>query len=364
MVGKASLSAGAAVGRSVWSRTARLLAWVLGLILLLMAALMAALAMDAERPDKPVGLQRIVVENAGQRPLTVAIFYPSSDPPDWVWLGLKAGRINSDGPIVGSGLPIVVVSHGTGGSATGHYRTELALAQAGFVVVAPEHAGDNFRDESRVGTADWIPGRTRELALAVDFVTSKWAYRSHVDRRRLGLFGFSAGGTAVLAALGGRLDWSRVESHCAANLELVCKLLKPGSLQQAVPERAWARIPETRAAVISAPGFGFAFASPTDSPITAKVQLWGAAADQNAPVASNAERIRQTLPGETEYHLVAGAGHGSFMPSCGLFSPLLPPALCSDPAGFDRAAFLEQFDRSVVEFFSEELKGPAMPYPA
>ena len=33
-------------------------------------------------------------------------------------------------------LPLVVMSHGTGGSFLGHFDTAMALADAGFVVVA------------------------------------------------------------------------------------------------------------------------------------------------------------------------------------------------------------------------------------
>ena len=49
-------------------------------------------------------------------------------------------------PISGDKLPLVVVSHGRGGSFVGHHDTAETLADAGFVVAAINHPGDTTFD--------------------------------------------------------------------------------------------------------------------------------------------------------------------------------------------------------------------------
>ncbi len=57
------------------------------------------------------------------------------------------GRRNC--PTVGEKLPLVVISHGHGGSYLGHHDLAETLADAGFVVAAIDHPGDTFSDMSR-----------------------------------------------------------------------------------------------------------------------------------------------------------------------------------------------------------------------
>ena len=65
-----------------------------------------------------------------------------------------------DGTIAGTGLPLVLISHGTAGSEASHYDTALALADAGFVVAALTHTGDNYMDQSYVGNRKNLMDRT------------------------------------------------------------------------------------------------------------------------------------------------------------------------------------------------------------
>ena len=47
--------------------------------------------------------------------------------------------------------PLVVISHGTGGSPLTHRELARHLASLGFVVAMPEHPHDNRGDVSRAG---------------------------------------------------------------------------------------------------------------------------------------------------------------------------------------------------------------------
>ncbi len=87
----------------------------------------------------------------------VGIWYPTDAPSRPTAVGLFTQDVAREAPARGRGLSLVVISHGNGGNFASHATTALALAQAGFVVAAPTHTGDNNRDQSR---ASDLGGRT------------------------------------------------------------------------------------------------------------------------------------------------------------------------------------------------------------
>jgi dienelactone hydrolase len=76
-----------------------------------------------------------------------------------------------------------------------------ALAQHGYIVATVEHSGDNFADNSGLGTDGVLIGRERQMSALIDAVLADPALAAHIDPARIGAAGFSAGGyTALLLA--------------------------------------------------------------------------------------------------------------------------------------------------------------------
>jgi predicted dienelactone hydrolase len=326
---------------------------VLIAVALLLVAVAWVVISTARIPSRAVGAQQVLARDAGHTGFPVMIFYPSKDEPRWKWLGTGAVKIAPNGAVDGERLPLVILSHGTGGTPLSHIDTALALAEAGYVVAAPIHPGDNLQDQSNVGTGAWMPDRARQLTRTVDFVTGEWAGRTHVNPAAIGVFGYSAGGTAALLDIGGRIDSARVRQHCRTQPELVCRILKPSNASaRPDSETLDSRIKD---AVLVAPGFGFGFSPQSLSSISVPVQLWAGTQDSNAPAATNAALIRRSLGAAPEYHLVPNASHFSFLPPCGVMKVLLPRGLCTDPQGFDRSEFHRAFNRDVVRHFDSRL---------
>jgi predicted dienelactone hydrolase len=327
---------------------------VLGAIVVAALAFGLLVTSMALRPARPIGVQQVLAPDSGHASIPVTIWYPTSARPRLVWAGISAANLAPDGAVDGTKLPLIIMSHGTGGSPASHLDTALALAEAGYVVAAPMHPGDNFQDQSRVGTRDWIPDRARQVARAGDYLLTRWSGRSRLDPGRLGVFGFSAGGTTGLIAVGGTPDFAAVAPHCAKTPEFVCRLLKPAASPP--NPAAWVHDARLKAAVIVAPGFGFAFAPDGLSQVRAPVQLWQGEADTAVPLATNTAVVRRLLPPGTEFHLVPAAGHVSFVTPCGAARPLMPEVICADPPGFDRKAFHKTFNKAVVGFFDRTLR--------
>lgn len=328
---------------------------VIGGLALVLVALLLGLAVylytSAIRPSSPVGFEQVTAADPGHPSIPVTIWYPTSSKPGFVMVGLRGERVASEGAIAGKNLPLVIISHGTAGGPMSHADTAIALAEKGFVVAAPTHPGDNFQDSSDVGKPDWLPNRARQVERVIDMMTGSWNGRTHLDARRIGIFGFSAGATTALMTLGAVPDLTRIASQCTRHPEFVCKLTNPAAFAHVKPLAPVAD-PRILAAVIAAPGLGFTFEPNGLSNVHAPVQLWSGSADQTVPYQTNAGTIARLLPVPPETHVVSKAVHYSFLIPCGLIGP---PALCSDPKGFDRAAFHKSFNNAVTRFFEDKL---------
>ena len=255
----------------------------------------------------------------------------------------------------GRPAPLIVFSHGNGGEYRGHADTARALADAGFVVAALTHPGDNYRDMSR---STQLTGRAPQLSRLIDHMTGAAFSRTSatsVDASRIGAFGFSAGGFTVTTAIGGVSDPVAIHSHCALHpSDFACRLL---ALQPIDPEAWRPTAPDSRirAAVIAAPALGYSFTDDSLTGIRIPVQLWRTEDDQILPSPYNVEPIRDRLSGPIDYKVVERAGHYDFLPPCMPALAAAAPAICAPTPGFDRAAFHEAFNGDVVRFFRVHL---------
>ena len=95
-----------------------------------------------------VGFQQVTIPDRDGKSMQAGIWYPSNTRPAAHPLGMFAQDVALDAPIAGQGLPLILISHGTGGSLSSHIDTANALARAGFVVLAVTHIGDNNQDHA------------------------------------------------------------------------------------------------------------------------------------------------------------------------------------------------------------------------
>lgn len=256
-------------------------------------------------------------------------------------------------PADGKPVPLIVISHGNGGWYRGHPDTARALADAGFLVAALTHPGDNFRDLSR---STQLTMRAPQLSRLIDYMIRDWSGPVAVDPDHIGAFGFSAGGFTVTSAIGGVSDAVAIRDHCLAHPDFfACRLLA----RQGIDIANWrpeARDDRIKAAVIAAPALGFSFTGASLASVHIPVQLWQAAEDEILPAPWNVEPIRDRLGARPEYHRVDGAMHYDFLPPCSPGMATELPDLCRSSPGFDRAAFHRTLNAEVVHFFEEALK--------
>ncbi|KRA64773.1 dienelactone hydrolase [Caulobacter sp. Root655] len=316
----------------------------------LLLAPLAALALASPALAANAGFTVVQVPDPRGPPITVGVWYPTDAPAAPMTLGIGAQTVARGAPLVGDHLPLVVMSHGNGGFFGGHADTAQALAQAGFVVAALTHVGDNYQDQSR---ATDMANRPRQLSLLIDYMLTAAPMKAAIDPDRVGAFGFSSGGFTVLVAAGATPDLTKVAPHCQAHPDYFdCKLTKDRPPPADALSATWVHDARIRAVVSAAPAMGYTL---DVSRVTLPLQLWRAADDKILPDPDYATAVRAHLPKAPDYHLVAKAGHFDFLTPCNDANQVSAAFICSSAPGFDRAAFHRDFDAKVVGFFTREL---------
>ncbi len=320
----------------------------------LLRLLAAGLLMTAPLAAQAQPAGSMTSSQSGSSPATQAVAVSRLSVPDADHPALEVG-VWALAPMNDTPRPLIVISHGNGGDYRSHHDTAQALARAGFVVASLTHTGDNWRDQSR---ATDLGGRVRQLTALVDYLTLEWTGRGTIDSKRVGAFGFSAGGFTVLTAAGGVADLERLRPHCRANPTFFDCLL----IQQHAETVAGHRTAPTagpghrlKALVVAAPALGFTFTDVGLATVTQPVQLWQASDDEILPAPFYVEPVREALPDAPEYHLVPDAGHFDFLPPCNAQLTAAAPMICTPTPGFDRAAFRDRFNAEIVRFFLTRL---------
>jgi len=310
-----------------------------------------------------VGFQQIKVADPGHPHLNVGIWYPT-DQPVPTEPNTQFGRaLAQNAPITNPNTGLILLSHGFGGWFASHADTAEALANAGFIVAAPSHTGNTWSDMSST-VEQWLLDRPRHISRIIDAMQANTRYKKHINFEKIGVYGFSAGGYTAMTLLGGLLDIDHALQHCQNHPdEFVCAEGAIDSMResgmQSLPDAAWGGDKRISAAVISAPGFAFAYTQKSLANVTAGIQLWSGQLDKSVPTKTNAALLAKHLPTTPETHWIENANHFAFLvtPCREAFKREDPEqyrAICTDAEGFNRIAFHKSMHKKMVRFFSEQ----------
>lgn len=328
-----------------------------------LTAILSAIVFVTAAHAGSIGFREITVPDGADRPLRVGLWYPTDTAPSPQRLATFSQVVAPGAAVAGRALPLIVLSHGTGGWYGSHYDTALALAGAGFVVAALSHTGDTYDDHSR---AAQIWDRPRQVHRLIDFMLGEWPEHAQLDAAHVGVFGFSAGGFTALVAAGGTPDFSKIPAHAAAHPDFYDSRLFRASSNEASANAARRPItfvhdPRVKAIVVAAPALGYTFAPDGLKAVTAEVQLWQAEDDHILPGDEYAPAVRDALPRPPEFHLIPNADHYDFLSPCSLQLAHIAPEICQSRVGFDRTVFHIRFNADVVRFFTRTLMPKPVP---
>jgi predicted dienelactone hydrolase len=318
-----------------------------------------------------------------KRALATLVWYPAAPgAQEKPWQIGPAGRPFFDGGRVAHGaalpsapakFPLVVLSHGTGGTASSLAWLGEALAAHGYVAAAVNHPGNNAIDGYTVPgfTLWWL--RARDLSAVIDGLLADPTFGPRIDPTRIGAAGHSLGGYTVLALAGGIATVDRLRAYCHSHRgDKTCQSLhefpdlraKAGALAAAdsayraslVEGARSYRDPRVRAVFAMAPALGPAFLPESLAHIGIPVAIVAGAGDDVVPVGS-VEALAAAIPRAELTKFPAPTGHYVFVGLClDAARTALPPWLCNDPPGVDRATVEAKTAGLAQAFFDRSLR--------
>lgn len=188
-----------------------------------------------------VGFREVILTNprqalpgslTGERSLPLAVWYPAHDaspssqacysfspPPIPDQAAARAeqvtecGRALADAPPIRGSHPVVVISHGYGGWATGFSWLAENLASKGYVVIAIDHRDlpANTPAQQALSFATTVMTRSHDQRFVIDTLAARtmpqWL-NELADAQSIALIGYSMGGFGALATAGAPYDRS------------------------------------------------------------------------------------------------------------------------------------------------------------
>lgn len=311
---------------------------------------------------------------AGARPLLCDIWYPATPatiatdqfigPPDTplFW----AGRAARDAALIEhpATLPLILVSHGTGGSTQQLGWLACHLAAQGYIVAGVNHHGNNALEPYLAEGFVRIWERPRDLTALLDYLLVDELFGPCLDLNRIGAAGFSLGGYTVLALAGAQLDFNQPGNR-ERNLieEMPPEFPDPAALvalfeKIATTDTAHSqsyRDPRVRAVFAIAPALGEDCSPASLAAITIPVSLVVGEADHAAPAATNAAVFARHIPNATLQILGDGVAHYTFLAEGTPQGQAILPDLTVDGPGVDRAAVHQQVSTTAGQFFAATL---------
>lgn len=329
-----------------------------------------AVAAAAERTGWQAGYQTIdAVGGQRRQPARISVWYPTAASARSYRTGPFSMRVAANATASEGAFPVIALSHGAFGRPINHRDLAIALARAGYIVIAPQH--DPGADAAGFGHIRQREGRPGELMAALHAVRSHPKFAPHFDARRIGAIGYSAGGYGVLAAMHARSDWSDVASHCllhfladrrfcaggnggqdrrGASTSTSTRFAQDHASAQAPPEL------RIRAAVLLAP-VAAVFSTAGLTPVRAPVRIYSARNDQKLNSEFHGDWLYTALKAQgTPAELVTThGGHYVFMSPFPTAIKADVGAAAQDPPGFDRVAFQHRLAREAIAFFARTL---------
>jgi len=260
----------------------------------------------------------------------VLVQYPTQEPSTPTAFGPYVMDVCPDAKIIEGRFPLVVISHGNGGSHLLYRTIGTHLAKNGYIVASVEHYGNNRNNNELENTTENLMNRPRHIILAIDAMLSDDEFCRNIAPNRIAMIGHSMGGYTALALAGGiprTREGQRVE----------------------VPTD-----PRIRAIVLLAPGAGW-FMNSLDK-VTIPILTLTAEHDAITP-AWNAEVVLKSIPHRSQvtFSQIKNAGHFPFLrpfPDT-MKNPNFPPS--TDPIGFDRDELHTRLPTYILDFLDEKL---------
>jgi len=289
-----------------------------------------------------VGCRRVDVHDRSiNLSFPTLLFYPSQTPALELAFGPYTLDVAMDAELAPGKHPLVLISHGSGGSNLACRCYGLQLAKKGFVVALPEHPFNNRHNNDWEHSLENIINRPRHLSLIIDNLAGDSLFSNQLRVKKVAVIGHSVGGYTALALAGAEPD-ARPLLDLRINVDQTSHL--PAQAIEVVSDQ------RIKALVLLDPDVSLFLAENALAQVQAAVLLRVAAGDDNALAITQtiARGLSNALLLNSK--IVENASHYSFL------SPF-PEALkdrvgeaSRDAEGFDRLNFHKTLHKEILDF--------------
>lgn len=277
-----------------------------------------------------------------------------------VFYGTPAGR---DAPHQSGRFPMVIISHGAGGNAGQFGWIASELAQAGFVVVLPNHPGTTTGNAS-AEAAVRVWERPADVSAVLDEITANAQDYPYMDTDRISILGFSAGGYTAMATAGARVDPGLLQGFCddtdhgMSDCAFLAHFGVDLHAMDLSPASQDLRDPRISAAVIIDPGIIETITADSLGQIDIPMLILNLGDEDKIPAGVYARGAADLITDAT-YSVVGDATHFSFLAQCKprgaqilINEDELDP-LCDDAGGRPRSDIHDDLSGRIVAFLQD-----------
>ncbi|MCE5173329.1 alpha/beta hydrolase [Paenibacillus profundus] len=266
------------------------------------------------------------------------VMYPTGTAEQTVQLGPYSLELARDAEALEGMFPLVLLSHGTGGSPLVYRILARHLARNGFIVGMPEHPFNNRNNNSLEGTIQNLTYRPRHIRMAIDWFFENKMFAGKIKTNAVSIIGHSLGGYTALAAAGG-LPTSFPHETPDGQPQLI----------EVAPD------PRIQSLVLLAPASVWFQSEGALSMVNVPILMLDAEKDPYTP-SFHAQIIVSGVANRNkiQYRTVKNAGHFSFLSPfpASMISPSFLPS--QDPPGFDRKQFQEVLNAEIMSFLKRQ----------
>ncbi|NOW95694.1 dienelactone hydrolase [Mucilaginibacter sp. SG564] len=299
------------------------------------------------------------------RPLVTEIWYPTTDTlkqSDKAFSPFTRAYTVRDGKLPTAKLPLIMISHGTGGSRLSLEWLADALVQKGFIVAAVDHWGNTY--DHKIALEFLKPWeRPRDISFVIGSLLTQPDIKDMIDPGKIGMAGFSFGGYTAIALAGGKFDFLSLLNYYKTigrneinvpEFPGISKYLDDKDLLAVAKNPPPLYDKRIRAFFAISPALGPGFV--TDKDITAPVYIVGSQSDSMAPVKTNALRYHQLIKGSLYYINPGKIGHYVMLQEAIDDVKKEAPTYFTDDASVSRHQVHLKMDSLAVGFFVKNLK--------
>ncbi|MDO1450801.1 dienelactone hydrolase [Rhodocytophaga aerolata] len=337
-------------------------------IVIVLLLLLPFYSFTQPKPAETIGQRTLTFKDLTRnRPVVTEVWYPTGDSlkaSDRVAGPFRRKHTVRNGRLPSARLPLILLSHGTGGGRLTLEWLAQALAEHGFMVAAVDHWGNTYDNKIPLEFLNpWE--RPLDISFALTALLEDKEFSAVIDRQRIGATGFSFGGYTVIALAGGVLAYDALVTYHKSTgykeLELpefpgLSRYLEDSTLLEGIKQARPLKDTRIQAFLALSPALGAGFIDQQQvKEINRPLYIIGAQSDSIAPVETNARHFHKLIAGSEYYEFTGKTGHYVMLNEANDDLKQGAPTYFLDDASVSRVRVHEQVSRLAVHFFNAKL---------